>query len=43
MLTIPFVVYGLFRYLLLVHSREGGEQPERVLVTDLWLLATVAM
>jgi hypothetical protein len=26
-----------------VHSREGGEQPERVLVTDPWLLATVAM
>jgi hypothetical protein len=34
---------GLFRYLLLVHRREGGEQPERVLVTDPWLLATVPM
>lgn len=34
MLTIPFVVYGLFRYLYLMHVKGGGEAPEEVLLTD---------
>jgi 4-hydroxybenzoate polyprenyltransferase len=41
--TLPFVVYGLFRYLLLLHRRGLGEEPEALLVEDLPLLATVAM
>jgi asparagine N-glycosylation enzyme membrane subunit Stt3 len=41
MLTIPFVVYGFLRPLA-VHRREREEQRERVLVTDPWILATVA-
>jgi 4-hydroxybenzoate polyprenyltransferase len=41
MLTIPFVVLGLFRYLFLMHRRELGEEPERILLTDAALLATV--
>lgn len=32
--TLPFVVAGVFRYLLLVRRGEGGGQPERVLWTD---------
>ena len=40
--TVPFVVYGLFRYLLLLHRRGLGEEPETLLVEDLPLLATVA-
>jgi 4-hydroxybenzoate polyprenyltransferase len=32
--TIPFVIYGLFRYLFLVHRRGEGGQPERVLLRD---------
>src|ERR671910_3205494 len=28
MATVPFVVFGLFRYLLLVHRRDLGEEPE---------------
>jgi 4-hydroxybenzoate polyprenyltransferase len=40
--TVPFVVYGLFRYLLLLHRRGLGEEPEALLVEDLPLLATVA-
>lgn len=40
MLTIPLVVVGLFRYLQLVHGAGRGEEPERVLVSDLPLLTT---
>ncbi len=40
--TVPFVVYGLFRYLLLLHRRGLGEEPDALLVEDLPLLATVA-
>jgi 4-hydroxybenzoate polyprenyltransferase len=42
MATIPFVLYGVFRYLLLLHRRDLGEEPENVLLTDPPLLATVA-
>jgi 4-hydroxybenzoate polyprenyltransferase len=34
MLTIPFVLYGLFRYLYLVHVRGEGGSPEEVLLRD---------
>ena len=40
--TVPFVVYGLFRYLLLLHRRGLGEEPETLLVEDVPLLVTVA-
>jgi len=38
-LTIPFVLYGIFRYLYLVHQREGGGNPTHELLTDrpLWV------
>jgi 4-hydroxybenzoate polyprenyltransferase len=42
MVTVPFVVYGVFRYLLLLQRRELGEEPENVLLTDVPLLATIA-
>jgi len=41
--TVPLVVYGLFRYLLLLHRRGLGEEPETLLVEDLPLLITVAV
>jgi 4-hydroxybenzoate polyprenyltransferase len=41
-LTIPFVLYGIFRYLYLVHQRRGGGSPTTMLVTDRPLLACVA-
>ena len=34
MLTIPFVAYGLLRYLFLMHSRHAGGNPEEVLLGD---------
>jgi 4-hydroxybenzoate polyprenyltransferase len=42
MATVPFVVYGVFRYLLLLHRRDLGEEPENVLLTDVPLLLTIA-
>ena len=41
MATIPFVVFGLFRYLLLVHRDDLGEEPENVLLGDLPIIVTV--
>jgi 4-hydroxybenzoate polyprenyltransferase len=41
MLTIPFVVYGIFRYLYLSLTRSEGGSPEEVLLKDVPLLLTV--
>jgi 4-hydroxybenzoate polyprenyltransferase len=42
-LTIPFPLYGIFRYLYLVHQREGGGSPSDLLLNDKPLLACVAL
>jgi 4-hydroxybenzoate polyprenyltransferase len=42
MATIPFVVFGVFRYLLLIHRRELGEEPEEVLLRDRPILVCIA-
>jgi 4-hydroxybenzoate polyprenyltransferase len=42
MVTIPFVVFGVFRYLLLMHRRDLGEEPEEVLLRDLPILLCIA-
>jgi len=42
-LTIPFPLYGIFRYLYLVHLREGGGSPADLLLTDRPLLTCVAL
>ncbi len=41
MTTVPVVLYGLFRYLYLLHGGDLGGSPTRVLVTDRPLLVTV--
>lgn len=41
--TIPFVVFGLFRYLDLVYRQSKGDQPEYTLLTDAPLLITIAL
>ena len=41
MLTIPFVVYGIFRYLYLSLTRNEGGSPEEVLMKDLPLILTL--
>ena len=40
-LTIPFVLYGIFRYLYLVHIKGEGGSPERSLLHDRPLLADI--
>jgi 4-hydroxybenzoate polyprenyltransferase len=42
-LTIPFPLYGIFRYLYLMHRREGGGSPAEMLITDRPLLVCVAL
>ena len=50
-LTVPFVVYGIFRYLYLIHKEEEGGSPTRVLISDkplminiiLWLITVIAI
>jgi 4-hydroxybenzoate polyprenyltransferase len=41
--TLPFVLYGIFRYLYLVHRKEEGGSPTRVLLNDRPILVTVAL
>jgi hypothetical protein len=43
MATIPFVVYGIMRYLQLIYEKNEGESPERVLLSDKPLILTVVM
>ncbi|HRX05985.1 MAG TPA: decaprenyl-phosphate phosphoribosyltransferase [Kiritimatiellia bacterium] len=41
--TIPFVVFGLFRYMDIVYRQEKGDRPEQILLTDGPLMADVAL
>lgn len=41
--TVPFVIFGIFRYLDLVYRHDKGDRPEKILLTDLPLLASIAL
>jgi hypothetical protein len=51
MLTIPFVMYGIFRYLQLIQTGNAAGAPEEVALKDrplqvtvlLWILAVIAV
>ena len=43
MLTIPFVLYGVFRYLYLIQVKQSGGAPEELLLTDRPLQAAIAL
>ncbi len=43
MATVPVVVYGVMRYLYIIYEKKEGESPERVLLSDKPLLATVVI
>lgn len=40
-LTVPFVLYGVFRYLYLIHKKGEGGSPENILSGDLPLLTNI--
>jgi 4-hydroxybenzoate polyprenyltransferase len=43
MLTIPFVLYGVFRYLYLIHVEGAGGAPEELFLSDRPLMATILL
>ena len=43
MVTIPLVIYGIMRYLLLIYEKNEGESPEKVLLTDKALMTTAIL
>ena len=43
MITIPLVLYGMFRYLYLMYMRMEGGSPEEVLLRDRHMLGTVVL
>ncbi|GIV95412.1 MAG: decaprenyl-phosphate phosphoribosyltransferase [Herpetosiphonaceae bacterium] len=51
LLTVPFVIYGIFRYLYLVYKKDEGGSPEELLLKDvpmiinglLWVVTTIGI
>ena len=41
--TLPFVLYGIFRYLYLVHKREEGGNPTKLVLTDAPLVINILL
>jgi hypothetical protein len=41
--TVPFVLYGIFRYLYLVHKKEEGGNPTKIALTDWPLLINIIL
>lgn len=49
--TVPFVIYGIFRYLYLIHKKEMGGDPAEILLEDwrmslnivIWLCTAIAL
>jgi 4-hydroxybenzoate polyprenyltransferase len=43
MLTIPFVIYGVFRYLYLIHTKGQGGAPEEIILGDRAMMGDIAL
>lgn len=43
MASVPFVIYGVMRYLYVIYEKKEGESPERVLLSDIPLLSAVVI
>ena len=41
--TLPFVIFGVFRYLYLVHQKREGGNPTRMFLTDAALLVNTGL
>jgi 4-hydroxybenzoate polyprenyltransferase len=39
--TTPFVIYGMFRYLYLLHKKNLGESPEQIVTKDISLIVII--
>lgn len=42
-LTVPFVIFGIFRYLFLTYIKQKGENPEEVIFTDIPFLINIIL
>ncbi len=43
MVTIPFVLYGIFRYQYIIYNKKIGESPEEIIITDKPLLINILL
>ena len=43
MLTIPFVVFGILRYINIIYNQNLGEFPEEIILSDKPLITTIAL
>src|SRR5205823_721866 len=43
MITIPFVVYAIFRYVYLIYHHQGGGSPEELVLKDIPLALDIAL
>jgi 4-hydroxybenzoate polyprenyltransferase len=43
LITFPFVVYGMFRYLYLVHKKNAGGDPTELIFRDFPLIVTISL
>ena len=41
--TVPFVIYGIFRYLYLVHQKDKGGSPTEIMLTDIPLMLNIVL
>ena len=41
--TVVFVIYGIFRYLYIIHQYGGGEEPEKIIFSDIPFLINLTV
>jgi hypothetical protein len=41
--TVPFVIFGIFRYLYLIHQKGEGGNPDRIIIADRPFLANLIL